>query len=199
MDGITKIIERIEDDSRRELADVAAESAAKCAEIRDEFKKREEQLYGEALSAGAIEAAQHYERLKYVADLESKKQLLIEKQTLMDQAFTAAEQRLSSLPEDEYTAFIARLAAQSSQTGEEVLIFSEKDRPKIGKAVVKAANKLLSENGKRAYLELSDDTREISGGVIISGGDIEANCSLEALVSQYRNELSPRVAEILFT
>ena len=199
MDGITKIIERIEDDSRLELADIAAENAARCAEIRAEYKELEQQQYGEALSNGAIAAAQHYERLKYVADLESKKQLLIEKQSLMDKAFAAAEQRLSELPEADYIAFIARLAAQSSQTGEEALVFSEKDRAKIGKAAVKAANKLLSDSGRRAYLELSDDTRDISGGVIISGGDIEANCSLEALVSQYRNELSPRVAEILFT
>ncbi|NLB28609.1 MAG: hypothetical protein GX823_00030, partial [Clostridiales bacterium] len=72
------------------------------------------------------------------------------------------------------------------------------DRAKIGKAVVRAANRLLSENGRPARLELSDETREMSGGVVISGGDIETNCSLEKLVAQYRNELSPRVAKILF-
>ena len=198
MDGITKIIERIEADSRLELADIAAESAAKCAALRAELLHREEQQYGEALSAGAAEAALHYERLKYVADLEAKKQLLIEKQSLMGKAFAAAERRLASLTEDEYINLIAGLAAKSSQTGEETLIFSENDRKNIGKATVKAANKLLSGSGRRAYLELSEDTREIGGGVIISGGNIETNCSLEALVSQCRNELSPRVAEILF-
>lgn len=198
MDGISKILERIEEDSRKELADIAAMSAAKCAEIRADFKTREEQQYGEALSKGAAEAAQRYERLKNVAELEAKKQLLSEKQNLMDRAFVLAEKRLASLPEEEYIALIARLAADSAQTGEEVLIFSPDDRGRIGKAAVKAANKLLSASGKPSHLELSDDTREMNGGVIVSGGDIETNCSLEALVSMYRNELSPRVAAILF-
>jgi len=105
---------------------------------------------------------------------------------------------LAELPESDCVGLLARLAAQASQTGEEKLVFSEKDRVRIGKAVVKAANKLLSDNGKRAYLELSENTRDISGGLIVSGGDIETNCSLEALVEGRRNELSPRVAEILF-
>lgn len=198
MDGISKIIERIEDDSRLELAAIAAESAAKCADIRADFKKREELQYGEALSLGAAEAAQRYERLKKVAELESKKQLLAEKQTLMDKAFALAEKRLANLPEDNYIALLAKLASESAQTGEEVLIFSDSDRAKIGKAAVKAANKLLSVSGKPAHLDVSDDTRNISGGVIVSGGDIETNCSLEKLVAEYRNALSPRVAEILF-
>ena len=198
MDGISKIIERIEDDSRKELADLAAEGAAKCAEIKDGLKKREELQYGEALSKGASGASQRYERLKNVAELEAKKQILAEKQTLMDRAFSLAEKRLAALPEDDYVALIARLAAESSQTGEEELIFSESDRAKIGKVAVKAANKLLSGMGKPAHLELSDGTHAFKGGVIISGGDIETNCSLEALVAEYRNALSPRVAEILF-
>ena len=198
MDGITKIIERIEDDSRLELAGIAAEGASKCAEIKAALQKREELLYGEALSRGAADAAARHERLKSVAELEAKKQLLAEKQLIMDKTFALAEKRLAELPENEYVALLARLAAQSSQTGEETLIFSENDRVTFGKAVVKAANKLLSAENKRAYLELSEETRETGGGVIISCGDIETNCSLEALVSQCRNELSPRVAEILF-
>ena len=198
MDGIIKIIEHIEINSRLELADIAAEGAAICAEIRDDLKRSEEQQYSEALSRGAAEAALRHERLKSVAELEAKKQILAEKQSIMDKTFKLAEKRLAELPETEYVALLARLAAQSSQTGEEMLIFSENDRARIGKSVVTAANKLLSAENKRAYLELSEDTREIDGGVILSGGDIETNCSLEALLSQRRNELSPRVAEILF-
>ena len=198
MDGITKIIERIEDDARLELSGIAAEGAAKCAEIKAEYKKQEERQYGEALSTGATDAATRYERLKSVADLEAKKQLLAEKQLIMDKTFVQAVKSLAELPESDCVGLLARLAAQASQTGEEKLVFSEKDRVRIGKAVVKAANKLLSDNGKRAYLELSENTRDISGGLIVSGGDIETNCSLEALVEGRRNELSPRVAEILF-
>ncbi len=198
MDGIAKIIDRIEEDSRLEIAGIAAESAAKCAETKAELKMREEQLYGEALSKGAQEAVARYERLKNVAEMEAKKQVLAEKQMLMDKAFALAQRRLMELRESEYVAFVANLAAKGSQTGEEALIFSKNDRAKIGKAVVRAANRLLSENGRPARLELSDETREMSGGVVISGGDIETNCSLEKLVAQYRNELSPRVAKILF-
>ncbi|MDR2615069.1 MAG: hypothetical protein LBC28_00665, partial [Oscillospiraceae bacterium] len=129
---------------------------------------------------------------------EARKQLLAEKQALLSEAFELAETLLRELPDGDYTALLSRLAAEGSRTGAEELILSQDDRARFGMAITDGANKRLREAGLRAELTLSPSVRAIRGGVIVSGADIETNCSLAALVSLYKNELSPRVAELLF-
>ncbi|MDR0446691.1 MAG: hypothetical protein LBH17_06680 [Oscillospiraceae bacterium] len=198
MDGIKKILERIRADSLEECAAIAAEAEARRAEIAERYQKEEKQAYADALSKGAVEAGARFERLKNVAELEARKQILSEKQTLVTEAFQHAVKLLRALPEGDYIALLSRLAAAVARTGTEELIFSPADRARVGEAVTAGANAILAAGGWRAELTLSAAEREIGGGVIVSGGDIETNCSLETLVFQYKNELSPRVAEILF-
>ena len=102
--------------------------------------------------------------------------------------------QLLNLPEQEYTALLADLAVKAAVTGREAVILSQKDRTRYGKQVVTAANERL--NGGR--LTLSEQTRPIQGGVILSDGDVEVNCSFETLVRLQRGALDRPVAQILF-
>jgi vacuolar-type H+-ATPase subunit E/Vma4 len=70
---------------------------------------------------------------------------------------------------------------------------------RVGESVKNEANALLRQSNKEANLTVSPDTRSIRGGVIVINGDIETNCSLDALVSMQRNALSGQVAEKLFS
>jgi V/A-type H+-transporting ATPase subunit E len=198
VDGIGRIIERIRADSDAECAAIAAESMSRRAEIAERYAREEREAYGDAISKGAVEAAARFERLKSVAALEARKQVLAEKQLLLSEAFELAEERLRELPDGEYARLLSRLAAEGSRTGAEELILSQQDRARFGKSVTDGANALLREEGRRAELTLSPSARAMRGGVVVAGADIETNCSLAALVSRHRNELSPRVAEILF-
>ena len=60
------------------------------------------------------------------------------------------------------------------------------------------ANELLSAEGKLGKLTVSEDTADISGGVIVRFGGIETNCSIDALVRQQRSALATEVAQVLF-
>ncbi|MDR1064782.1 MAG: V-type ATP synthase subunit E [Oscillospiraceae bacterium] len=198
MDGISRIIDRIASDAADERAALAEESAARRSEIAARYAKEEKEAYGAAIEKGAIEAAARFERLKNVAQLEARKQLLAEKQALLAETFELAEKRLAELPENNYVELLAKLAADASRTGAEELIFSKTDGARLGAAVTDRANAILRQAGRSAGLTLSSAVRDIRGGLIASGGEVETNCTLSALVSQYKNELSPRVAEILF-
>ncbi|MDR2420871.1 MAG: V-type ATP synthase subunit E [Oscillospiraceae bacterium] len=198
MDGIGRIIERIKSDSDAECAAIAAEGAERRAEIAERYAREEKDAYGDAISKGAQEAAARFERLKSVAALEARKQVLAEKQLLLSEAFELAETRLRELPDGEYSRLLSRLAAEGARTGAEELILSQSDRERFGKTVTDGANEILRAAGRRAELRLSPSVRAMRGGVVVSGADIETNCSLAALVSRYKNELSPRVTEILF-
>ena len=116
------------------------------------------------------------------------------KQEMLSRAYDKALEQLLNLPEQEYTALLADLAVKAAVTGREAVILSQKDRTRYGKQVVTAANERL--NGGR--LTLSEQTRPIQGGVILSDGDVEVNCSFETLVRLQRGALDRPVAQILF-
>lgn len=198
MDGITKIIDRIAAEASEEVARIEAEGAARAAELAAEFAETEKTLYGERIAEGAAESVAQFERLKNVAALEAKKTILAEKQALITEVFEQAVKDLLALPEEQYVALLARVSAEAARTGDEKLVFNATDKARVGAKVVAATNALLSEQGRAAALTLADETRNLVGGVIISGGSIEVNASLTALVEQHRNELAPSVAAILF-
>mgnify|MGYP000530679574 CR=1 FL=1 len=105
-----------------------------------------------------------------------------------------AMERLTSLPDGEYVGLLAGLAAKASSTGREEVILSQKDRARYGKQVVTQANERLGDG----HLTLSVQTRPIRGGLILSDGDVEVNCTFETLVRLLRGEMDRTVVEVLF-
>ncbi len=89
---------------------------------------------------------------------------------------------------------LAGLAAEASSTGREEVILSQKDRARYGKQVVTQANERLGDG----HLTLSVQTRPIRGGLILSDGDVEVNCTFETLVRLLRGEMDRTVVEVLF-
>ena len=182
---------------------------------------------GELLARGRRSAEERKARLISAAQMEGRKMSLAAKQEVLDEAFRQALEEMCSLPEEQYIQLLARLAVQASSTGREQLIFSPKDRTRIGKAVVMAANDALVKQvapelpdaitdskvgaflGKvvnsaaaqitgTGLLTLSEETRPIRGGFIMVDGPVEVNCAFEAMVRAQREQLEKPVAEILF-
>ena len=140
-------------------------------------------------------AAEREERLVGVAQLEARKQLLEVKQEMLEKAFEQALQDLLNLPEKDYVELLSKLIAQAAQSGREEVIFSQKDRPRYGKAAVTQANERLGEKG---HLTLSAQTRPIQGGFILSDGEVEVNGTFDTLVRLQRRELDGPVGKVLF-
>lgn len=198
MNGIEKITAKIYEEAEADCAAVRAESDKLCAEIRAENDKRAQEEYWRIVREGVKDTEQRVQRLGRTAALEAKKSVLSMKQDAVSKAFEEAQKLIAGLPEGDYVAFLAREAAGASITGEEEVILSEADKAKLGAKAVKKANELLAAEGKTAFLSLSDETREMSGGLILKQGDIEVNCTVDTLLSLSRGELAARVAEVLF-
>jgi len=198
MNGIDKITERITLDAKAESDRILAAADEKCAAITARAEAEAAAVYDRLVKQGALAADHRAERLVSVAEREAKKQLLAEKQAIIGETFEAAAAKILSLPEDEYAAFLASLAAKSSSTGSEEIILSPTDREKLGEKVTAAANAALAKAGKPAALTLSPVSRQISGGVILKNGDVEMNASVEVLISLYKTKLTGEVAKILF-
>ncbi|WP_295603447.1 V-type ATP synthase subunit E [uncultured Methanobrevibacter sp.] len=194
MKGTEKLIAHIKADADAQVNAILAQAEQQCAGIRGDFDKQAAALYAERLRAGVKETQDKVDGEARIARMEGRKELLAAKQELVSRSFRKAQEQIVSLPEEQYVAFLAKLAAQASVTGEEKIVLNARDRKTIGEKLVKAANARL----KNGRLTLAEETGDFAGGLILRRGSIEANCTVELLVELSRSELSAQVAEILF-
>ncbi len=198
MNGINKITERIRLDAEQEINTLAAENKVECDKILAKYKDEAQAIYWRVVSEGKQEAERRVELRRGAAQTESKKRMLQLKQDMVALCFEKAEEKLLHLPEAEYEAFLCALAVRAAESGREELIFNAADRERLGQRVTEAANAALQKAGKTGELRLSAATRPIEGGLIVSGGRVETNCSVKTLLELRRSELAGEVAKLLF-
>ena len=227
MNGIEKITGQIDADLQKELDDLKAQTQTRAAEITAGYDRQAQELTQSILERGRREADLRRERLDSVAQLEARKLTLSAKQEMVARAFDLALQKLTELPEADYSALLARLAVEASRTGREQVIFSQKDRARYGKQVVTQANEILAKRvapklpedltasragavldrvvtGASAVLSgtgmltVAEEIRPMAGGLILRDGRVESNCSFEVLIRLQRGPLSAEVARVLF-
>ena len=194
MNGVEKIIEQIRNDIQQEIDVMLAAAEEKAAAIKANYEAQAQEIYKEALNKGKQGAEDRLERQIRVAELEARKLLLEAKQNKINEAFQLAHKRLLALERDDQVALNARLIAFNAHSGQETIIMNQKDHDTIGKYVVAEANALV-ENGA---FTLSDETRDMEGGLVISAGDIEVNCAYNTILRILRDDLAGDVAKILF-
>ena len=227
MNGIEKITGQIDADVQKEIDDALAQARRQAGEIEARYAAQAEAQAEEICRRGQRDAGLRRERLVDMARLEARKRLLSAKQDMVGQAFDLALKKLVELPEQDYIALLANLAVAASRTGQEQVIFSQKDRARYGKQVVTTANEILAKRvspklpeeltasragaildrvvtGASAVLSgtgmltLAEESRPMAGGLILRDGRVETNCSFEVLIHLQRDALSAEVARVLF-
>ena len=194
MKGTEKIIAHIQADSAAQADAILAQAEQQCAEIRAGSERKAKDAYAETIRAGVKANQDRLESVERLARMEGRKSVLALKQDMVSKSFDLAVDKLVDLPEEQYVALLAKLAAQASVTGDEQVVLTARDREKIGPAVVAAANARLSD-GK---LTLSDEVGAFRGGLLLRRGSIEANCTVELLVELCRGDMAAELAKVLF-
>lgn len=227
MEGIEKITAKIIQDSETEIAQLMEQTEEKVRAIGESAQAQADRETTDTLARGRRAAEERLERLKSAAQMETRKLTLAAKQEVLGEAFDLALEKLCSMPEQEYIALLTRLALEVSSTGKEQLVFSAKDRARVGKQVVVAANEAMVKGvvpelpgaitdtkvgaflGKvvsstaaivtgTGMLTLSEETRNIKGGFIMVDGDVEMNCAFETLLRLQRENVEKQAAQVLF-
>ena len=106
--------------------------------------------------------------------------------------------KLRSMPDDKYQAILADMIANSSESGNEEIVLSERDKGRISPSFVEEVNDRLRKRGLQANIRLSEQSAAIGAGFILKSGDYELNNSFEAIVKMARDELEMEVAGLLF-
>jgi V/A-type H+-transporting ATPase subunit E len=194
MNGIEKIIGRLDSDTQSEIDGILAAAREKADGITAGYQAQAGKLNEQLTAQYEKAAAQRRERLVSAAQMEARKEALAVRQEMVDEAFRLALEKLSSLPEAEYTETVAKLLSQAAPDGKGEAVFDPADRDRIGAAAVARANELLHGGA----LTLSEETRPIGSGVILKRQRVEVNCAFSTLVRLRRAECSGQAARRLF-
>lgn len=193
MNGLDKIIARMEADTRVECDALAANAAGNADAILRDYQAQADAVARDSAQRAETQAAEHLEHLNGSSQLVCRQRVLAAKQQLIDEAFARTAQALAALPQADYIDLLASLAAENG-SGDEELLLSKTDRDAVGAAVVEAANaKKLG-----AAFRLSEETRDTGGGLVLRRGRVELNCSFTEKLRQLRQEESSAVAQLLF-
>lgn len=194
MKGTDRIIAHIRRDAEIRTDEIVKKAEQDSAAIRERYEMLAREKYSEKIRTGVSDCQARLESMKRLSLMESRKGVLSQKQALVEESFDRALDTLTQLPEEEYRALLIRLAAEAAGAGGGELVFSESDRALHGRAVLEGANEKLG----REALSLSDETGSFKGGFILRSGSMEVNCSLELILDMKKEELSSRIARMLF-
>lgn len=193
MNGLEKIVARMEADTQAACDALAASAAESAAAILRDCQAQADAAAQDSAQRAAAQAAEHLEHLNGSSQLACRQRVLAAKQQLIDEAFARTAQALTALPQAKYVDLLASLAAENG-SGDEELLLSKTDRDAVGTAVVEAAN--AKKPG--AAFRLSEETRDTGGGLVLRRGRVELNCSFTEKLRQLRQEESSAVAQLLF-
>ena len=132
MKGTEKIIAHIRADAEAQSAAILAQAEQRCAEIRGVYEQKAKDAYAEKIRAGVKTNQDRLESMERLTKMEGRKAVLAIKQDMVSESFDRTVDKLVALPEEQYTALLARLAAQASVTGDEQIVLNARDRAAVG-------------------------------------------------------------------
>ena len=196
--SIDRLIQKILADADAEASRLDGEADETIETVKTETAKALTGIEKKAREDAATQAKEQKRRMISRSRAELRKDLLEEKQDLINQAFHKALQSIIELEDDRYSALMRGLLIESVESGEEEVIVASSDRGRPWGETLTEVNKDLSAKGLKGALTLSEETRSMAGGFVLRQGKREINGDLELLVMSLREELESDVAGVLF-
>ena len=197
MTGLEKILKHIEDDAHTTVDHILAEANTKAEEIMADARLEGEKKCAEITERSKLEVQSCLSRAESAANLQEKKMILTAKQEIIGEVINHAKDTLINLPDREYFEIIVRMVGKYALEQSGQILFSAKDKKRLPDWFHETLSAALTgTNGYR--LTTADETADIDGGFILEYGDIEINCSIEALFAAARDILQDKVSEVLF-
>lgn len=197
MTGLEKILKHIEDDARTSSNTILADANAKAEEIVANSKAEAEKQCQNIREKSKLEVKSCFSRAESAASLQEKKLILHAKQEIITDVIHRAKDSLLQLSDREYFDVILKMVKKYAlgQTGQ--ILFSTTDKKRVPEQFETQLNAELA-TMPCAKLSIASETRRIDGGFVLVYGDVEVNCSLDALFFADMESLQDKVSKVLF-
>ncbi|MFA5563029.1 MAG: V-type ATP synthase subunit E, partial [Candidatus Caldatribacteriota bacterium] len=161
---IKDIKDKILENAFQEKDKIIEEAKKEVEKIKEEAKNEIEKIKNNILQDYKQEADIKENKIITEAKLNANKDILSEKQLILEEIFLEAERRIQKLDNQRYKKFIENLIFENIELGNETIYISEKDQKIIDNAFIENINKKLISNHKKGKLKLSEKSISIRGG-----------------------------------
>lgn len=197
MSGLDKIIADIGESAQNQYNDIIA-----AAEKEADALLKSEKTVADSDAESYVNRAK--ERIKTAENAEEasnemllRQGILKAKLSIIDETREKAVNEILVLDEKEYFAALKKvILGNYLKASSGLLRLNEADRKRLPADFLSTLNKELS-NG--ASLKLDEKTANIRGGCILVYGDIEENCSFDAIAASLKDTLRDETYKILFS
>lgn len=190
MNGLDRIIAEIAQDAKAAADQRLAQARGTAQRTLERAQEEAKAVTAQAAQRAELEYKRVVTRAQSTGEIAKKGVVLREKQRIIEGILRDAHVKLVGLNDAQYFEFMGRLLEKYAGGERGQIILSPRDRARVTPEFIAAAR----EKG----LELSDETREMDGGFILYYGNIEENCSIEALMDSQRDHLHDVVKAFLF-
>lgn len=197
MTGLEKILKAIEADARAGADTVIAQAKREAEEILEAAKLEAEKKCNQIAEKSEADVKAIISRAESAATLQEKKIILDAKQQIISNIISNARNSLAKLPNSEYTDIILQMVKKYAHNKSGKLLFSAEDKIRLS-ADFDAKLKQAISDKPAASLTVSEETASMDGGFLLIYGDIEENCSFDALFSAEKDTLQDKVNSLLF-
>ncbi len=195
MTGLEKIISQIEYESNDRCKSIISQAEENAKGIIEKAEEQAKNIIGNAEANAAKKAEDIKQSAVSSAELGKSKVILKAKLETIDDMLGKALASIKSLDDKEYFEVIKTLIINNAKEGEGVLRLSDSDVNRLPKDFISSVN---SELGKGKSVILGDSTNT-DGGFVLVYGDIDINCSFDAIAASKRDELRDALNALLFS
>lgn len=198
MTGVVKIKEKILQDAEQRANEILEKARIQAKDIVLKAKDSAALKVQDVAQKTAHETNEKKRIIHSIVELEMRKDMLAAKQEMIEKVFDTVLDRLNHMESSRYEKVLFDMLVAAVETGEEEVLLSEEGKKKLSPDFMNKLNSSLEVLGKKGKVTLSGETRNIAGGFVLKSEGVEINNSFEAIVKLYRDDVEPKVAEMLF-
>ncbi len=197
MTGLEKILKVIEGDALTQAEAIIGKAKKEADEKLQAAKLEADRKCTEITQKSDADVKAALSRAESAAALQEKKKILDAKQQIISNVIIEARNSLAQISDSDYIEIILKMVKKYAHNKAGEIIFSQADKRRLPAGLNERIAGALS--GKpNAVLLISEGAAPVESGFILKYGDIEENCSFDALFSSAREEFSDKVNAILF-
>lgn len=198
MAGIENLKKRILKDDEEKAKQIESDAELRARDIIKKAEDKAKSIIEDAKIKAEKDGISSMDRIIARAELDARNMVLAAKQEIIGNILNMARESINNMDSREYTDFIHQLLLSSAETGEEEVIFAEKDKKRIESGLIVAVNAELKARGKKGALKVSSETRNIESGFVLKQGGVEINCSIDSQIRMLRDSIEGELAGLLF-
>lgn len=187
-----KILSAIREDSDRKIAEIQAESSAKCEKILNKAQTKIQAVQQAAEQKKAEQTDKLTKTGKSRIELEKRNAVLKTKRAEIDKTILAVLDYIKKVDDKAYFALLYRLASLTAGK-EGVVYLNTKDLQRVPADF----EQQLAKVGLKATLSKTPDNR-IDTGFVLKNGDIEDNMDFAAVLADKREAVEDLINRELF-